>query len=278
VHEPAFDALLPPEMAQRAEDLGVKKAALPGLPLFALALLAGAFIAFGAVFSTTVATGASALPYGVARLLIGLSFCLGLVLVIVGGAELFTGNNLIVMAWASRRITTRALLRNWALVYLGNLVGAVAVALLVVLAGHHTQGGGAVGHTALQIAAAKVALAPGRALALGALCNVLVCLAVWLTLSARTTTDKIVALTLPITAFVAAGFEHSVANMYFIPVALLIDAIDPGFVAASGVDTSALSWGALWIRSLLPVTLGNIAGGVLGVAGIYWAIFLRPRR
>lgn len=277
MNEPTLDALLPPEMARRAEELGVKKAQLFGLPLFALAVLAGAFIAFGAVFSTTVATGAGALPYGLARLLVGLSFCLGLVLVLVGGAELFTGNNLIVMAWASRRVTTRELLRNWLVVYLGNLVGALGVAVLVVLAGHHAMAGGEVGRTALRLAAAKLTYPPGQAIALGVLCNILVCLAVWLSFSARTTTDRILALVLPIAAFVAAGFEHSVANMYFIPVALLIEAHDPAFVAQSGVDLHALGWGTLWTRNLLPVTFGNILGGVLGVAAVYWAIFLRRR-
>ncbi|MCB9566066.1 MAG: formate/nitrite transporter family protein [Myxococcales bacterium] len=277
MEEPRIDALLPAEMAHKAEEIGVKKAQGAALPLFALAILAGAFIALGAVFATTVATGGAALPFGVARLLTGLSFCLGLVLVVVGGAELFTGNNLIAMAWASRRITTGALLRNWAIVYAGNFVGAIGIALLVVFAGHHHLAGGAVGATALKIAVGKLGLGFGQAIALGILCNILVCLAVWLTFSARSTTDRILAVIFPIAAFVAAGFEHSVANMYFIPVALLLEAIDPSFVAAAGVDVSALGWGAFFGKNLLPVTIGNVLGGSLFVAATYWAIFLRPR-
>ena len=272
-----IDALLPADMARRAEDIGVKKAELRGLPLVALAFLAGVFIALGAVFSTTVATGAAALPFGLARLLTGLAFCLGLVLVLVGGAELFTGNNLIVMAWASRRVATRLLLYHWAVVYLANFAGAVAVAVAVFVARHHALAGGAVGRTALEIARVKVTLASGQAIALGFLCNVLVCLAVWLSMSARTTTDRILVVLFPITAFVAAGFEHSIANMYFGAIALLLRAFDPAFVAASGVDAAPITLQALLIDNLLPVTLGNVLGGVLGVAAVYWAVFLRRR-
>jgi formate transporter len=275
--EPSIDALLPPEMARKAEDLGVKKAELRGLRLFALAFLAGAFIALGAVFATTTAAGVGALPYGIGRLVVGLSFCLGLILVVVGGAELFTGNNLIAMAWASRRVSTAALLHNWGVVYFGNFIGALSVAGLVAVAGHHRMGGGAVGEVALTIATSKVGLGFAQAVALGILCNILVCLAVWLTYSARSTTDRIVAIIFPITAFVAAGFEHSVANMYFIPAALLIGWLDPGFVSERGIDLSTVGWGSMWLKNLLPVTLGNLLGGGVGVGAVYWAIFLRRR-
>jgi len=277
-NEIRIDALLPPEMARRAEYLGVRKAEAASVTMFALAVLAGAFIALGlgAVFATTVAAGTSgALPFGVTKLLVGLVFCLGLILVIVGGAELFTGNNLIVMAWASGKVSTRALLRNWIIVYAGNFVGSLGTALMVFFSQQYTFGGGLIGKTALSIATGKVGLSFMQAIALGILCNALVCLAVWLTFSARSTVDKIMAIIFPITAFVAAGFEHSIANMYFIPIGLLIKALDPAFVAASGLEVSRLTWSAFLWNNLLPVTIGNIIGGSLLVAGIYWAIFLR---
>ncbi len=270
-----IDSLLPPEMARRAEMLGERKANMAFLPMFMLAVLAGAFIALGAIFATTIAAGAAALPYGVAKLLIGLVFCLGLILVVVAGAELFTGNNLIVMAWASGRIKTRALLRNWGIVYLGNFVGSVGTALLVLISRQYSFGNGAIGQAALKIASGKVSLDFLQAIALGILCNALVCLAVWMTFSARSTLDKIAAILFPITAFVAAGFEHSVANMYFITYGLLVKTFDPGFAAASGLDLSNLTWGNFLFANLLPVTIGNIIGGAVLVAAIYWLIYLR---
>ncbi|MBN2149228.1 MAG: formate transporter FocA [Anaerolineales bacterium] len=286
-----IDALLPAEMARRAEYLGVRKAEMPALTMFMLAVLAGAFIALGAIFATTVNAGTMAsttpdgatslltsLPYGVTRLLTGLAFCLGLILVVVGGAELFTGNNLIVMAWASRKVTTLALLRNWLIVYLGNFVGSVFTALVVFFSKQYTFGTPNVGVTALKIAHSKVHLGFVEAIALGILCNALVCLAVWMTFSARSTIDKIAAIIFPITAFVAAGFEHSVANMYFIPVALFIKDFDPAFIekaATLGVSVEGLNWGTFLLNNLLPVTIGNVIGGAVLVASIYWAIFLR---
>jgi len=271
-----IDALLPPEMARRAEYLGVRKAEAPLLATLTLAVLAGAFIALGAVFATTVAAGATGVvPYGFVRLIAGVVFTLGLVLVIVGGAELFTGNNLIVMAWAGRKVSTGGLLRNWGVVYAGNFVGSLGTAVLMYLSRQYTFGDGAVGVTALATANAKVGYGFVQAVALGVLCNALVCLAVWLTYSARSTVDKIAAILLPIAAFVAAGFEHSIANMYFVPIALFIKAFDPAFVAASGVDVSGLTWGAFLTANLLPVTLGNIIGGTLLVAATYWFVFLR---
>jgi formate transporter len=277
-NELRIDALLPPEMAVRAEYIGVRKAEAAALTMFALAILAGAFIALGAVFATTVAAGTSAeWPFGVSKLLVGFVFCLGLILVIVGGAELFTGNNLIVMAWASGKVTTRALLRNWIIVYAGNFVGSVGTALMVYLSKQYTFGGGAIGATALGIADGKVHLDFGQAVALGVLCNALVCLAIWLTFSARSTVDKIAAIIFPITAFVAAGFEHSVANMYFVPVGLFIKGFDPVFLADKGLNVPDLTWGRFLINNLLPVTIGNIIGGSLLVAIVYWAIFLRRK-
>jgi formate/nitrite transporter len=272
----ALDALLPPEMARRAEELGVAKAAMDGGRLLVLAVLAGAFIALGAIFSTVALTAAGDVTWGATRVLAGVVFSLGLVLVVVGGAELFTGNNLIIMAWAGRRVDTRALLRNWAIVYAGNFAGALAVALTAYVARLHESGDGALGTAALGIAAAKLRLAFVQAVALGVLANVLVCLAVWLSYSARTTADRVLAVVPPIAAFVAAGFEHSVANMYFVPFALLLAQLDPGFVAAHVADGHALSWGRFVGGNLVPVTIGNVIGGTLLVGVVYWFVYLRP--
>jgi formate transporter FocA len=268
-------------MAAKAEQIGVKKAHLPAISMFVLAVLAGAFIALGAIFATTVSAGAAGLPYGVARLLAGVVFSLGLILVIVGGAELFTGNNLIVMAWASGKVSTRLLAQNWLLVYLGNFVGSVATAVLVFASGQYAFGQGSVGAAALATANAKVGLGFAQAVALGILCNALVCLAVWLTFSARTTTDRILAIVPPITAFVAAGFEHSIANMYFIPVALLIKGGAPASfwtaIGKTAADYGSLTWGNFFLKNLLPVTLGNIIGGAVLVGAVYWFVYLRAR-
>jgi formate transporter len=275
---PALDALLPPAMARRAEEVGVGKANTPALRLFVLAVLAGAFISLGAVFSTVVTTG-EGVPFGVSRLLGGLAFSLGLVLVVVGGAELFTGNNLIVMAWASRRVTTLQVLRNWVIVYAGNLVGALSVAILVFWSGQHRAADGAVAARVLAIGDAKTQLPFGRAVVLGVLANALVCLAVWLSFSARSVIDRVVAVMLPVTAFVASGFEHSIANMYFVPEAILVRRRASASLLAS-IDTTradhpGLTWGRFLLRNLVPVTLGNVIGGAVLVGLVYWFVYLR---
>lgn len=288
----SIDALLPPDMAQKAETIGVKKANMPAGRLLLLAILAGAFIALGAIFATTIsvsdvivkdAAGAvvstSSVAYGLNRLVMGLAFSLGLILVVVGGAELFTGNNLIVMGFMSRKITFYQLMRNWAIVYAGNFLGSVFTAGIMFLTGQYLQSNGGVGLNALNIANTKAGIDFLPALCSGIMCNALVCLAVWLTYSARSTTDKILAIIPPITAFVAAGFEHSVANMYFIPIGLFIknwgtsaffDSI--GKVAS---DFSNLTWGNFFIANLLPVTIGNIIGGAVMVGAVYWYAYLR---
>ena len=281
--EPTFDALLPPAMAAKAEQVGVNKANLETLNTFMLAVLAGAFIALGAVFSTTVTAGASGvLPFGVTKLLGGLVFCLGLILVVVAGAELFTGNNLIIMAWASGKVTATQLLRNWIIVYAGNLVGSIVTALMMFLSGQYAFGSGIVGLNVLNIADAKANLDFVQAIVLGIMCNALVCLAVWLTYSARTTTDKILAILFPITAFVAAGFEHSVANMYFIPIGLFVKgSASAGFwsqIGKTAADYSNLTWQGFFLNNLIPVTIGNIIGGTMLVGVIYWRIYLRQRQ
>lgn len=198
--------------------------------------------------------------------------------VVVGGAELFTGNNLIVMAWASGKVTGRALLRNWVIVYFGNFVGAIGTAVLMFFTRQYTFGSNAVGIAALKTGIAKSELTFIQAIALGILCNALVCIAVWLTFSARSTVDRIVSIIFPITAFVAAGFEHSIANMYFIPYALFIKYFDPKYVSAIGDKVSNLdhlTWQAFFLNNLPPVTIGNIIGGAVLVAAVYWAIYLR---
>ncbi len=294
MNEIRIDALLPQEMATRAEFLGVRKAEMPFIKMLMLAVLAGAFISLGAIFATTITAGgisitaptgeaafSTALPYGVTRLLTGLVFCLGLILVVVGGAELFTGNNLIVMAWASGKVTTRALLRNWLIVYVGNFIGALGTVFLMFFSRQYTFGSNAVGIAALKIGVSKCDLTFLQAVALGILCNGLVCLAVWMSFSARSTIDKIGVILFPITAFVAAGFEHSIANMYFIPYALFIKMFDTDFVQAVGDKVpklELLTWQGFLFNNLLPVTIGNIIGGAFLVAAIYWAIFLRGEK
>ena len=229
-----------------------------------LAVLAGAFIALGALFFTIVVTD-SGLGFGVTRLIGGMAFCLGLVLVLVAGAELFTGNNLLAMAWASGLIGSRAVLRNWLLVYAGNVIGSLGTVLLVLWGHIAALDGGAVGATAIRVASAKATLSLGEGFARGVLCNALVCLAVWLAMGGRSVADKMLAVLFPITAFVAIGFEHSIANWFFLPFGLVLDT--QGAVPIAGVA-----------RNLLAVTACNIVGGTLLVAGVYWVAYLRVGR
>ncbi len=278
-----IDMLIPPEMAAKAEDTGVVKATMGWRNMFLLAVLAGAFIALGAIFSTVVTTGASQqLPYGLARLAGGIAFCLGLILVIIAGAELFTGNNLIIMAWSSRKITTFQLIRNWLIVYFGNFAGALLTALLMLFSKQYMFNNGSVGQNILNIAKTKCELGFVEALILGILCNTLVCLAVWLCFSARTATDKILSIIFPITAFVAAGFEHCVANMYFIPIGILVKISAPAdFWATIGKTAnvySTLTWKNFFLVNLAPVSLGNIIGGAVLVGLVYWFIYIRRPR
>ena len=254
------DAYPPAQVARLVEQVGVKKATLPALQAIALGLLGGAFIAFGALYCTVVMTEAG-LGFGPSRTVGGIAFSLGLILIVVGGAELFTGNNLIVMAWAERKITTAQLLRNWGLVYLANLIGALGTAVMVHWSHALALGDGAVGESAIRMAEAKVGLTFSEPFFRSVLCNVLVCLAVWLCFAAHDVASKILAIVFPISAFVALGFEHSVANMYVVPVAWL-----------SGAEIITLQG---FMRNLVPVTLGNITGGGLFVAAVYCVIYLR---
>ena len=258
---PVSDAYPPAEIARKVERLGVAKAQTDTLTIVVLAALAGAFISLGALFFLVVVTGSS-LGLGVTRLLGGMSFSLGLVLVVVAGAELFTGNNLLAMAWASGLIGTRQVLRNWLIVYLGNVIGCLGTVALVVWGNLGSLGNGAVGEMMVQIARNKAALSLGEAFARGLLCNALVCLAVWLAMGGRSLADKVVAILLPITAFVTVGLEHSIANWFFLPFGLALD--HQGVIPLAGV-----------IRNLVVVSIGNIVGGTLLVAGVYWVAYLR---
>ena len=276
-----IDSLLPSEMATQAESIGVAKAGFSVSKTLVLAMLAGAFIAFGSIFFTTVTT-ASSLPFGITRLIGGLCFSLGLVLVIVGGAELFTGNNLIIMAWANKKINTLQVLRNWTIVYAGNFIGAMFVVVLMILARQHEYASGMVGMNALNIAKIKCELGTTQAIALGILCNILVCLAVWLCFSSRSIAGKIISIVFPITAFVTCGFEHSIANMYFVPLAIMIlQQQNPAITAMieqSGADYSHINWTDFLVNNLLPVTFGNIIGGAVLVGLVYWFVYLRTRQ
>lgn len=279
--EPKFDlklldTLIPPEMAESAVEIGSIKARMSSLKTSALAVLAGAFIAFGAVFATVVTAGSS-MSFGITKLFSGLTFSLGLILVVVGGAELFTGNNLLTMAWASRKISTRMLLRNWLIVYLGNMLGAFSIVGMIFFSGHYLAGDGLVGVNMLHIAEAKCELGFVQAVFLGILCNILVCLAIWLCYSTKSTHGKILAIIFPITAFVAAGFEHSVANMYFIPMGLFVkEWASPEFwdqLQTLPGQYESLNWGNYLMKNLLPVSIGNIIGGAVFVGLAYWFIY-----
>ena len=275
-----INALLPPAIALACEAAGAAKAERDASTLFVLGLLAGAFIALGAIFMTVVLTGSGEIPWGVARALAGLAFSLGLILVIVGGAELFTGDSLMIVACASGRITLGALLRAWSLVYFGNIAGAMGTAALVFLAGQYGFGGGAVGKTALTIAAAKAGLPTIQLFFLAVLCNVLVCLAVWMSFGARSSTDKVMVIVPPIAAFVAAGFEHSIANLYFLPYGLAVKAWG-GAEFWTAIGQSATSYPELTVggavHNILVATGGNLVGGSLMVGAVYWFVYLRRR-
>jgi formate transporter len=263
-----LNAYSPAEIKEAIEKVGVEKTNLPLPASFMLAVVAGGSIGLGALYYTIVASDTE-LSFATIRVLGGLVFSLGLALVLVGGAELFTGNNLIVMAWASGKVSTREMLRNWVVVYFGNLVGAVGLAILVFFSHHLDMNGGRIGLSVLNTAVGKIQPDFVTLFFKGVLCNLLVCLAVWLAYAGRSVTDKILALTLPVSAFIAAGFEHCVANMYFLPLAWLL--IQTGHAPAD-FDASPITISGI-IHNLAPVTLGNIVGGAGLVGAIYWAIY-----
>lgn len=260
------DAYAPREVAQRIETIGVAKAHLATLPLLMLGMLAGAFIGLGAMFFVLVKSDAT-LGFAASSVLGGLVFSLGLLLVVVAGAELFTGNNLLAMAWADGKISSAEVLRNWLLVCLANFVGAAGLAALVFASGHTELNDGAIGQQVVKMALAKQNLSLGQAFFRGVLCNVLVCMAVWMAMAGRSVTDKMVAIVLPITAFVAAGFEHSIANMYLMPLAMLIQYFEPVAAGAAAVTWSGMA------QNLVPVIAGNLVGGSVLVGLAYHVIY-----
>ncbi|MBI5305126.1 MAG: formate/nitrite transporter family protein [Chloroflexi bacterium] len=273
-----IDPYSPMEMAERAEKIGLAKVRLSAANTVVLAILAGSFIALGALFSTIVSTD-TGVGYGINRLLAGAAFSLGLILVVIAGAELFTGNNLIVMAFAARKVRIEELARNWVLVYIGNFVGAALTALAIYWSLQWTADNFKVGANALALANTKVNLTWEVAFVRGIIANALVCLAVWLAYSARSNTDKILSIIPPITAFVAAGMEHCIANMYFVPLGIFL-ANEPAVVQAAGLSADKLTnlnWVAFVMNNLIPSTLGNIVGGAVLVGFIYWFVFMRTR-
>ena len=271
------NSFVPADMAKRAEASAVRKANRNFITSFFLAVQAGSFIAFGAALFTSVIQD-STLGVGLTKLIGGLTFSLGLILVIIAGADLFTGDTLMVMGCLSRKIRVRQMLRSWVVVFIGNLAGAVAIVILIHLSGHWISGSGAVGAKALAIANAKVNLSFVQAFSSGMLCNILVCLAIWLCHACRSVTDKILAIIFPITAFVAMGFEHSIANMYFIPAGLLLKS-NPKIVGMlNGADLSNLTLSGFIVNNLMPVVIGNMVGGAIFVGAVYWILYLRKQK
>ena len=265
-----FDAYSPKEIAKRVETIGVAKARLPLLSTIMLGVLAGVFIGLGALYFVLIKSDAS-LGFAASQILGGIAFSLGLILVIIAGAELFTGNNLLAMAWADHKISTFELLRNWAVVCLANLVGAAGLALLVFYSGHPEMNGGAIADQYIKIAIAKSSMPFWTAFFRGLLCNILVCMAVWMALAARSIAGKIMAIVFPISAFVAAGFEHSIANFYFIPMGMLIK-------ASGKIETNieVINW-AGFFNNVIPVIMGNLVGGSVLVGLVYYIIYLRSK-
>ena len=263
-----LQAYSPAEIKEAVEKVGVKKANLPFLASFMLAIVAGGGIGFGALYYSIVASDPT-LGFAATRVVGGLVFTLGLALVLIGGAELFTGNNLIVMAWASGKVSTRTMLGNWTIIWFGNLLGALGLIVLVFFSHHLDMNEGRIGLSVLTTAAGKIRPDAVTLFFKGILCNVLVCAGVWLAYAGRSVTDKFFAILLPVSAFIAAGFEHCVANMYFLPLAWLL--VQTGHAPAT-FDTSPITIAGI-IHNLVPVTLGNIVGGAGFVGIVYWAIY-----
>jgi formate/nitrite transporter len=276
IPEIRMDPYAPAEMATRVETAGIKKATGSLLTLATLGVLAGAFIALGAQLATVVGTE-TGLGYGPSQMLVGIAFSVGLILVVIAGAELFTGNTLIVMAWLDRKVSARQLLRNWTIVFFANFAGALGMVTLLYWSRQWELAQFEVGARALSIANAKVSLGWGEAVARGILCNLLVNLAVWLCFSARSNVDKIFAIVPVIGTFVASSFEHSIANMYFIPIGMAIKD-DPAVLEAAGLTATSvdnLTTQSFLLDNLVPVTIGNVIGGAVMVAAVYWLVYLR---
>ncbi|HYF90833.1 MAG TPA: formate/nitrite transporter family protein [Symbiobacteriaceae bacterium] len=274
-HSSHQDSYTPVEIARKVEQYGITKGNLPFGKVALLAIMAGAFVAMGCIFYITV-TADSKLTYGMTMLIGGLCFNLGLMLCVIAGAELFTGNSLLSLAWAQKKITLGQVLRNWALVWTFNFVGSLIMVALLYYSQAWAGGGNAVGARALYVGASKASLAPGIVFLRGMIANVMVCLASWMAYSGRTVTDKFMGMFLPITAFVAGGYEHSIANMFFIPFAMLVKG-NAAVAAMPGVPVEKLHYltGGYFAQNLFFSTLGNLVGGALLVGLVYWTIYLR---
>jgi formate/nitrite transporter len=274
---PALEDKAPKTIAETvAQTVGVAKATSPWFTVFVLGILAGAYIGFGGLLSTTVTFDVAAKwGIGFSKILGGAAFSVGLMLVVIAGAELFTGNNLMVSSVMIKEITFSTMFKRWGIVFLANFIGSMIIVFVFYFSGLWKTGDGALGAAAVKIAYTKTALSFGEALWRGIGCNWLVCLAVWMALAARQIIGKIFAIFFPIMAFVAIGFEHSVANMYFIPTGILL-MNGAGFTNVPGVDPNILGWINFFWRNLLPVTIGNIIGGGVFVGMSYWGAYLRP--
>ncbi|CAH0526081.1 formate transporter FocA [Vibrio hippocampi] len=277
-----FDSLLPPQMAERAAEIGLGKATKDPVKSFLLAISAGIHIGIAFVFYTIVTTGAADMSWGMTRFIGGVAFSLGLILVVVTGGELFTSSVLTLVARASGKISWLTLVKNWVVVYLGNLIGALLLVICMLVTKQYMFDHGQVGLNALAISQHKLHHGFWQAVALGIMCNVLVCIAVWMTFSGRTLTDKIIVMILPVAMFVSSGFEHCIANMFQVPMAIAIKTFAPAefwqMTGANIADYADLNMLDFIINNLVPVTLGNIIGGGLFVGMWYWMIYLRDEQ
>ena len=276
---PSLDDKGPSTIAETvSQKVGVGKTTSPWLSVLVLGILAGAYIGFGGMLASTVTFDMAAnFGIGFTKFMSGAVFSLGLMLVIIAGAELFTGNNLMISSVMAGEITFGKMLKRWGLVYISNFIGSIIIVFLFFLSGLWETGGGALGAKAVSIAYGKVSLSFVEALTRAIGCNWLVCLAVWMALSARQTIGKIFAIFFPIMGFVAIGFEHSVANMYFIPTGIILKNL-AGVPVPAGAAAGALNWGSFIVRNLIPVTIGNIIGGVIFVGMSYWSAYLGPKK
>lgn len=270
-----FDCRTPAHIADNlSKSICVKKVNESIFKLIILGILAGAYIGFGACLATTVGHDAAKyIGVGLSRLIMGAVFSIGLMLVVIGGGELFTGNNLMLMSVLDKRATLIKMLYKWGVVFIANFLGSVFLAYLYYHSNLWQMADSAVGGTALKIASSKVQMTFTEAFIRGILCNWLVCLAVWLALASREVISKIFSILFPIMAFVALGFEHSVANMYFVSLGIFLK--PAGIAVPAGIDLANLTWGNFFVINLLPVTLGNIIGGAVFVGCVYWIIYVK---
>ncbi|MEI6896163.1 MAG: formate transporter FocA [Psychromonas sp.] len=280
--EDTINELLPHQITQKAGDIAYQKASKAFISAFYLAITAGLFIGLAFVFYITVTTGTENIPWGISKLIGGLAFSMGLLLIVVVGGELFTSSTLTLIARASNRISTARLLKNWAVVYFGNYVGATFLVILIFLSGLYNADHGQWGLNALQVAQHKLHHTFIEAVALGMLCNIMVCLSIWMAFGSRSVTDKMFAVLLPVAMFVASGFEHSIANMFMVPIGIMIQQFaSPDFWIAIGhspSDFADINYSNFIINNLFPVTIGNIIGGGVVVGLMHWLIYLRKTK